>query len=147
VSITISSDSASYFVKRATDILLFKNPQGTIIGMIVGAVAHEVIVALGPATNPILAALGNVDQLYYILLGIALFNLKQLFFPKKLSPTVEGAIELLEIARRKGDMPPEQLRIMYIKLYAKILDQVELDDTTRTESAKIADLISRSSDD
>jgi hypothetical protein len=134
-------------IQTASIILLLKNPLGTIIGGIFGAVTHEVIVALDSPMTSIPADLGSIDQMYYILLGVALFNLKQLFFPKRLSPSVEEAIELLNIACRKGKLPPEQSSIMYTKLFAKYLDHVEFIDTTRAESARLADILSRSSDD
>lgn len=141
MSIQLSPDTISHIVKRSTDVLLLQSPLHTILGGISGAVGHEFLSALEP-TEGLLLTLVGINQWYYIALGVLLFNLTRLLRPKpKLPPDIETAIYFLEVAKRRGDIPPEQMRVMYIKLYARILEQVTLDAETTAQVKRLEESV------
>jgi hypothetical protein len=139
-------DNVSAFVKKATDILFVMNPTGTSMGTICGFILND----LTSLFDPILKRqefvdFGKVNIVFWVLLGIFLFNLPSLFRRPRLDPKIEAALASIANAKKEGHISVAQARLMYVSLYQKVLAEVTLDTTTKEQISQIADLSASSS--
>jgi hypothetical protein len=120
-----TKDSASAFVKRATDILFIQNPKGTAMGVLFGSILH----GLSQILAPVLASISFLDfnrvyAIYYVLFGMFVFNIRSFFRRRDFSPEIEKAFDAIREARKSGNMGELEAKIEYRKLIQKVLEEV-----------------------
>jgi len=133
-----TSDSASAFVKRATDILFIQNPTGSALGVLFGTVLHGLSLVFAPELAKItFLDFNRVYAVYYVLLGMFVFNLRSYFRRRELSPEIERAFETIKLARKSGNMGELEAKIEYRKLIQKVLEEIALPQSSTTQSKPI----------
>jgi hypothetical protein len=122
------ADQATSVIKRAVDLLFVKNPKGTSMGVLLGLLAETIIKILGSTE------FSKVGTLYYILLGVFVFNLPSALRRHRLDPQIEAALHSINKARRNGSISRQQEREMYIRLYERVLEQIDLKEPGHKKS-------------
>ncbi len=128
---------SSELIKKATDILFSKYPVTAALGLLSGVIIYTVVQYLGEffgdSIPPIvLQAPLMIYVLLSLLISIFITHIRQ----PKLSPEIIEAIEYIEMLEKKQDLNDAQLRLMYLQLYQKILDRVELNEEVQEKVDK-----------
>ena len=123
-------DQATSVIKRAIDLLFVKNPKGTSMGVLFGLLTEIIIKILG------LTGFSKIGTLYYILFGIFVFNLPSALRRHSLDPQIEAALHSITRARKSGSISRQQEREMYIRLYEKVLGQIDLKEAAKKKSRR-----------
>lgn len=145
MTVTVEEATAkvvSHTARRVTDILLLKNPVATSMGIVFGYIVYELVHQLNPALLegfPI-DVLG-FSAIYFSVVGMFLFNIYPSIRRERFPPTVQMTIDYIKEAQRSGKLSDEQVRIMYVSLYQKVLEQVNLDEDTKGKMRKLDEII------
>lgn len=121
------ADHVTSVIKRAVDLLFVKNPKGTSMGVLFGLLAEIILKIFGSAE------FSRVSTLYYILFGIFIFNLPSALRRHSVDPQIEAAFHSITKARRNGSISRQQEREMYLRLYEKVLEQIDLKEPVQKE--------------
>ena len=127
----MNKDIITSAIKRATDILIVKNPRGTSLGIFCGVLLQGLISVFKPLLDEMKTMDFSAFTLpYTIALGIIAFNIGSFFKKEYLSPEIEETLRLIRIAKDEGNLTNAQIRLMYINLYRKVLESAELNEST-----------------
>lgn len=121
-------DYVTSLIKRAVDILFVKNPKGTSMGVLFGILTEMILRNFGYLD------FSKISTLYYILFGIFVFNLPSALRRHSLDPNIEATLRSITKARRNGSISRQQERDMYIRLFEKMLAQIELKEEIEKKS-------------
>ena len=124
------ADATSAFINRAADILFLQNPLGTAFGIVFGVMLS----GFAPRFAPFLSGL---NLIVWIAAGVCLFNITAPFRSQRLDPTIEAALAAIRLAEKKGELSPEESRIMFRKLFEHVLTQVTLKREARETIGRV----------
>ncbi len=132
-------DRLTNLLSTAIRILLIGYPIRTSLGVIVGVAINAIIKIFSPlfARLSFLIDLSKIQAWEYIILGVAVLHIQtiKLYLFKKgslLGDNEEKALEIIKQAKDKGT-PDWQIQKMYIGLCEKVLENVQLKQTTKQE--------------
>lgn len=125
-------DPVTSFIRRATDLLLLKNPLGTSVGAFSGVALHGFIRLWSPILQRNALLPGEVTLYHCVALGVLICNLRRLLSRRRLPPQIEDAFEAIQ--RLEGKLSTTQLRMQYMALCARVLELQAASDAEDTAS-------------
>lgn len=133
-------DKLSHVAKLATDVLFVKNPVGTSMGALAGAILDGVISVAAPhfaAAKAIKAA--GVSIFHWIAVGIFGFNLRTWFTRDEIDPKIKNALDFIEEQVQQGRLTRTQAKLKYYELVVQVVENVRLDPATAIKLDKLTD--------
>jgi len=115
-------DIITRHLTRSIDLLFLDNPQGTAMGVLLGAV----LILLSKITSPLLArqhaiTLVDVHPLYFVALGVFLTNLPRLLKGATLPAPIEAKLQYIRKEIRAGGLNRRDAQVMYKELVEQTL--------------------------
>lgn len=135
----LKSDSASALAKRATDILFIQSPVATSMGVMCGFFFNLVVNAFKPLWEHSKVVDFSAIPIYgYVFSGIFVCNIVSLLFSlfrrRSLSKQIEDQLTLIRLAKKEGNLPEYQIKLMYTNLAEKVLRDVDIKNRSRNSS-------------
>jgi hypothetical protein len=138
------SDRVSAGVKRALDTLFVANPTGTSLGILIGVVLHGILQFAAPLLSAVQSFRFSAIRMWHLCAaGVVGFNLRPYLRRTKINPQIEEALSFIDSEAKRLSMPRWQRNKMYENLFAKILADVVLNETTRNGIAAMHESISK----
>ncbi|MFZ2727666.1 MAG: hypothetical protein WAX77_15545 [Methylococcaceae bacterium] len=127
-----NNDRITFYLKRALDFLFISNPQGTVLGMLLGFVIDGLLKTFLPLLpNEIVNALFiQTWQFTAGLCGLCVlgFNIKPYNDRKKVNPKIIEALNFIEQRELTGQITKIQAQMEYQALIKKVISEVTLND-------------------
>lgn len=117
-------NNLSGYLKKAIDTLFILSPESTSLGVLFGVIMDGIFKIFKPLLINYSGVIevSKIGTLWFIILGIFIFNLPLLFKNPKLPKDIEIALSLINDAKRKKNLSQLQIRQMYLNLFQKVLD-------------------------
>jgi hypothetical protein len=123
---------------KVVNILLLKNPERTVLGVLVGIVFSFLSKLFSPAMREIKSVdLTVAPEIGWLAIGIVLLNLPTIFSnmirPPKINEQIDSLTKLIE----QGNFSDAEKRKMYRDLVGKVLANVTMKGTFSTDFVKV----------
>jgi hypothetical protein len=76
-----------------------------------------------------------------VLFGVFLFNIVPAIRRQHFDPSIQQALDFIKEAEKSGDLSDAQVRLMYVNLYKKVLEHIDLDSETKERVRRLDDAI------
>lgn len=128
-------NNISAFLKRSFDILFVLNPERSSLGVLFGLVLHTIMEVFRPFLITLSDTIdfSNIGEFELIIFSVFLFNCHSLIKPRKLPRDIEMALDFIKVAEEKGNLPRIHIRQMYINLFKKVIEKVDLNEEIRKQ--------------
>jgi hypothetical protein len=128
----IPQDDITAAIKAATDILFFRNPLGTAMGVLFGFVLHGIVIVL----SPFIEFLNNIrlNLIYYLAVGIFVFNIRYYLQQRNAIPEeVDDALSFIQRQADTGAISHYQAQLYRQALIKQVLESftVKLEPTDK----------------
>lgn len=136
------ADPFTAFIKKAIDILFIQNPIGTSFGVFLGMLINTLTKLFKPLLKTIsLLDFNHIKEFEWVIIGVVIVNFPTLFTRPKFDQGIEGAFIFIREAKKSGKLSDTEIRQMYRNLYIKVLDKINLDESTNREMTQIEEII------
>ena len=122
-------DAITIYLKKSTDILFLQNPVGTSLGVLSGIILNGLNVLFAPMIESFLQLKVSLLNIWFFWASsIFGFNIGPFVKKKKLSPSINEALQLINNQVTSGKITSSQAALLYNELIRKVISNVELQD-------------------
>ena len=128
-------DNVTLGFKKATDIMLVKNPEGSSMGFMAGVVLYGVFEFFSPSLKLISAIkITALKWFHFVALGIFGFNIKRFLSKEKLPSDVENRLKLIQEMRDSGKITQSEANLLYHSLVKHYIESVNLNEDIKNQT-------------
>ena len=139
----MNMDQTTEFFRKAINILMASNPQGTSLGILFGVIFDGLLGLFSPFLDGIKAINIAAVKLWHLIgLGVVITNLPSFLKRKKVDDSIIEAINYIEKQKAKGNIADWQARLMYANLHDKVLQGVMNSGESAATVRKVKEIIS-----
>jgi hypothetical protein len=136
-------DNVTLGFKKATDIMLVKNPEGSSMGFLAGVVFYGVFEFFAPTLGLIKAVkISALKWFHFVALGIFGFNVKRFFSKEKLPSEIENRLKLIQEMRDSGKITQSEAQLLYHSLAKHYVESVNLNDDIKNQTEALQRILS-----
>lgn len=138
-----SIDDITLGFKKATDIMLVKNPEGSSMGFLAGVVLYGVFEFFSPTFKVISTIkITALKWFHFVALGIFGFNIKRFLSKGKLPLEVENRLKLIQEMRDSGKITQSEANLLYHSLVKHYIESVNLNEDIKNQKEVLEHIVS-----
>jgi len=128
-------NNISSYLKRKMEILFIKNPEKTSLGVLFGIILHSILEIFKTVLKgyEYVIDLSRLTMLELIIFGVFIFNISSILSKKRFPEDIEIVLSLIKDAQTKGKISKIHIKQMYINLFKKVLENIELNDEIKDQ--------------
>ncbi len=135
-------DNITLGFKKATDIMLVKNPEGSSMGFLAGVVLYGIFEFFSPSLGVVRAIkVSALKWFHFVALGIFGFNIKRFFTKEKLPLEVESRLKLIQEMRDSGKITLSEAQLLYHSLVKHYIESVNLNEDIKNQTEALQQIL------
>lgn len=136
-------DEITLGFKKATDIMLVKNPEGSSMGFMVGVILHGAFELFSPTLRAVSAIkITALKWFHFVALGIFGFNIKRFLTKEKIPSDIETRLKLIQEMRDSGKITQHEANLLYHSLVKHYVESVNLNKDISNETEALERILS-----
>jgi len=128
-------DNFTLGFKKATDIMLVKNPEGSSMGFFAGVVLYGLFEFFSPALGVIkVVRITALKWFHFVALGIFGSNIKRFLSKEKIPLEIENRLRLIQEMRDSGKITQGEANLLYHSLVKHYIESVNLNEDIKNQT-------------